>query len=306
MNRGKPGSEKRGAAAGEVQPSAGRTGNGHRPSAGGAVAARLASWMVIFLLLLSCSAADLRDSRLPTEGERESAEREARRIFARVLDRMGATGDNSGSARLAVEGMDIWYSTPLRWLTPLASNRQSFDAIIGPGSRDVLYRFRNGPSETRRIGTDDRGTFVDDGSGRRYGDDGTVRLYVLPLRWYLEWPASLAKSPILAYAGPFEKNGTVYDVIFAASDTAADLSTSDHYRIYVRRDTALVDYIEFTMRDLAAFYRGALHYDDYREVSGRLLPFRIGVGDSVDDADFVHEFRYESIRLLESSPQGRD
>lgn len=227
-------------------------------------------------------------------GDDESSE--AARIYAGALEKMGAGGSGAPIPVLILDGTDTWHSTLIRWLTPATERQQQFTAEFGPGGCDVRFRYRNGKRLNTLIGIDSNGTFVEDDDGRRYRSDKGKRLYLLPLRRYVEWPVSLANSPLLAYVGTRQVAGNLYDVIFAATGIPGDPSVHDHYRIYINRTTGVVDYIAFTLRELMPSYSGALHYRDYRAVNGRQLPFYIGVADTVDDDAFVHEFRFESIR----------
>ena len=76
---------------------------------------------------------------------------------------------------------------------------------------------------------------------------------------------------------------------------------ADQYVVYINRTTGRIDKVNYTIREFARFATGAIHYVDFRDVDGVLIPLRQYITSDVDDdyEDNIHliEIDAETIRV---------
>lgn len=256
------------------------------------------------LLLAGCQLADLRPDMKTADDPIAGRSPDAVALYLAALERMGGgAGHAVAPPAMSLTGEDRWHVSVLRWLTPLTDSLQQFRFHSRPEKPEILYQFTNGGRSGEIIGIDALGTFEEDAhGGRRYRDSSSIRLYLEPMKNYVEWPISLFNSPVLVAAGHRVINGDIHDILFASSSSGAPSKVHDQYRLYIHRESKRVAFIEFTLRALWPSYKGALHYGDFRHIGGIVLPFRIAVSGSVDDTEFVHTFVFDHIELISSRP----
>jgi hypothetical protein len=251
------------------------------------------------LLVAGCRPADLRPDENAAGGPIAGRSPEAIAVYLDALGQMGVAGPVVAPPTISLTGVDLWHVSFFRWLTPLTESPQQFRFHSRPGEPLILFQFTSGRRTGETIGIDARGTFEGEGRGgrRSYKDSSSIRLYLEPMKNYLEWPISLFNSPVLVPDAPRVINDEIHEVLFASSGSGDPSKTHDHYRIFIHRESKRVAFIEFTLRALWPSYKGALHYGDFRHIDGFVFPFRIAVSDSVEDRDFVHTFVFDHIEV---------
>ncbi len=95
-----------------------------------------------------------------------------------------------------------------------------------------------------------------------------------------------------------EINNIPYWIVYTFEGSVEKLDQHDQYLIYINAQNNRIDYVEFTMRDLMKSYKGVVHYKNHKTVQGILMPFWIGIADSIFQPNFDHYFTVESIEFL--------
>lgn len=97
-------------------------------------------------------------------------------------------------------------------------------------------------------------------------------------QYFFELLDRLKKAPIISYAGEKEFRGQHYDQVFVSWETPAPHQQHDQYVLWINRESGLLDYAVYTLRDnylklpgSKAFY-GSIQYKDWRSVAGILIP----------------------------------
>ena len=65
--------------------------------------------------------------------------------------------------------------------------------------------------------------------------------------------------------------------------------------LWINRSTGQLDFLQYTVRDMFPFVTGIMHYGDFKEAGGLLLPHRLTAVKGLETEDFVHEMRVASI-----------
>ena len=257
------------------------------------------SMLLISSLLSNCRLSDLRTENILSAENPSSLAASARKIYQHSLAERGGFAAFRTVRQKILIGTDKWHSTWVRWLTPVTEAQQQFQATFQTDPYELEYRFLNGKRQDEIIGVDLNGTYVLAEGKRQYEDSSRIRLYLQPLRDYFEWPFTLFESPVLLYGGKKNINGRPYELIFATTGEPSPSNDQDQFLLYINAQTGTVDYLEFTLRELASFYRGALHYREFKIVNGLTVPAVIAVCDTVEDETPVHTIELSDIRFTQ-------
>jgi hypothetical protein len=92
----------------------------------------------------------------------------------------------------------------------------------------------------------------------------------------------------------------VHDLVLASWGTAEPQQRVDQYVLWISRDTGLIDYVAYTVRDMGKRMAGGMRYEDFRRVDGITMPFRMTAGKP-DGNDMMHRFQVSSIEFLARS-----
>ncbi|ACN13266.1 hypothetical protein HRM2_01440 [Desulforapulum autotrophicum HRM2] len=254
--------------------------------------------MGIMLLILSgCSTANLNSPERRQDFKPLGGDVSIQQLQGEVLQTMDPLGRYQKHSAMEVTGTDVWESTIIRWLTPLDENTQQFHARLGLSRQQIEFTFLNGEKKGQTIGFDGK-SYERTGTRKRHRKSASISLYLGPLQCYLEWHQTLMRHPALTLVGTTEINTIPYRVVYATQGPPTrDLAEYDQYLIYINTRTNRIDYVEFTLRKLSRSYRGVVHYRDYKQVQGMLMPFWIGIGSDLAGPDFDHYFVIDHIEF---------
>ena len=80
------------------------------------------------------------------------------------------------------------------------------------------------------------------------------------------------------------------------------VSDIDQYIVWIDKDTRLIEFAEYTVRKQFKFVKAAIHFAEYRDVQGVMVPFRMTitsepkVATSIIGTDkYLHEMRLENV-----------
>ncbi|MGW8208588.1 MAG: DUF6503 family protein [Syntrophobacteria bacterium] len=252
------------------------------------------------IVAMGCSNADLSTNKLKNPDTQPDLREKAITIFDKSLNARGGYDTYRSFDSVHLKGTDLWYSSLVRFFTPVTEQEQKFEVVLSTAGDEINYLFLNGKRKGQYIGVKNGKTYRAINQEREFADSSKIRLYLEPLRDYFQWPYKLYESPVLLYAGEKNIDNGAYYLLFASSGGVVASPEHDQYVIYINQQTYHVDYIDFTLRSLFDSYRGTLHYRDLRTVQGLMVPFFIGVSDEVENKDFVHQFRFSEMLFITS------
>jgi hypothetical protein len=252
------------------------------------------------IVAMGCSTADLSTNKLKNPDTQPDLREKAITIFDKSLNARGGYDTYRSFDSVHLKGTDLWYSSLVRFFTPVTEQEQKFEVLFSTAGDEINYLFLNGKRKGQYIGVKNGKTYRAINQEREFADSSKIRLYLEPLRDYFQWPYKLYESPVLLYAGEKNIDNEAYYLLFASSGGVVASPEHDQYVIYINQQTYHVDYIDFTLRSLFESYKGTLHYRDLRTVQGLMVPFFIGVSDEVENKDFVHQFRFSEMLFITS------
>jgi len=111
--------------------------------------------------------------------------------------------------------------------------------------------------------------------------------FILPtMHYFAEFPYRMQEAPVVLDAGPVELNGVRYQTLFVTWEDTKPRAEWDQYVLYINPDTGLIDKAHYTVREIARFVSGTMHFEDYRLVDGAWMSHAMIVtaepGDPLD------------------------
>jgi hypothetical protein len=115
--------------------------------------------------------------------------------------------------------------------------------------------------------------------------DRAISFYLPTLQYFNELPFRLRQAPVVLDAGVARHRGRGYDRVFVTWGGAEPRPEHDQYVLWIDQETGLLRMVRYTLRDgvawlppvQAALFRsvmlGTMHYEDYREAGGVMVPF---------------------------------
>jgi len=131
-----------------------------------------------------------------------------------------------------------------------------------------------------------------------FEQDDTVKFWLPTIQYFMELPFRIVEADVVEYAGARSHAGHTYDLVYATWGTAEPQDDIDQYVLWINRESGMLDYIRYTVRDMGKFIEGTMHCEDFRQVGGLTFPFRMSVGGTVEEPETMHRFDLESVELL--------
>ena len=254
--------------------------------------------ILLFLILTGCSTSNLISEDRRQEWGALQSEKSIQQLQQEVLRQIDPFNRYQRGKIMRVTASDTWNSTLIRWMTPLDRDIQKFQARLALYHQGIEYTFLNGEKKEQIIGFDGK-SYEYVKNEKRYTESAGSSLYLGPLQSYLEWCQTLMRHPTQKLLGMREINSIPYWIVYTVEGSDEKLDQHDQYLIYINAQNSQIDYVEFTMRDLMKSYKGVVHYKNHKMVQGILMPFWIGIADSIFQPDFDHYF---TIELIEFHP----
>jgi hypothetical protein len=175
-------------------------------------------------------------------------------------------------------------------LATLWSATQAFDVQLAVRDSVVRVRFASGPRDRETVGIKgDLAYRIGESGALEFERDACTEDYLRSLRAALVLPLRLAILSEAADASAFAAGertlgGKSYDLVLVTERAPYDTSGADEqYVLWIERTSGRVEWLERTDRRRSRRAYEVLHYLDYRDVQGVLLPARIERVGSVGD-----------------------
>lgn len=235
-----------------------------------------------FALGLGTGHADLRTEtvRYPAP----DSERRGRELLDGLAERHGLTAWKR-HVTMEVLGRDSWPGGGPWW--PDATQRFRTQALLGTfTSRAELL---DGPARDEVWGIQAWAPYKKKAGGTvptfLSQTDRAITFYLPTLQYFNELPFRLRSAPVVRDAGDSRHRGRRYQRVLVTWGTPEPRPDHDQYVLWIDRETGLLSMVRYTLRDglawmppgQARLFRsvmlGTMHYEDYRDVDGVMVPF---------------------------------
>jgi len=241
-------------------------------------------WGLLALGLLSalgvkCHLARPSDIR-PPELAFDSVHAERGRL---LIDRLQASHggiDSWRSHRIALFQMQATWGFPFSLHAGWPENPQRFRLRTELGRDRAAVQLTHGPM-----------------TGRWFGDDGAYLWKRRVKDYWFGLPFRISEADVLLDAGSVDVDGVTYDRVFASWDDGSPSERYDQYLLYIDRDTGLLRFVVFTLRDVEPGLVSNARFDWYFEESGIQVPQlqTVRMGRRPGRGLWVHHNLYEWV-----------
>lgn len=250
-------------------------------------------FQLLFLtLLLTNSCADLRTK----VAKKNIDEAKARRL----LKEMGVAHGIQNWDKMAtytVEFEDQFYGKIGKKANPFSDSLTTFELSYVQKSFDGRMSFTNGQESGKTWGIQSWNTYEFNESGEAiFVKNDDAYFWVPTYQYFIEFPLRIQEATAVNYAGEQTINGKVCEGILASWETTKPQKKIDQYLIWIDKDTKRICKLEYTIREVMSFIKGAVYFNDYVDYNGILLPSNLPVESNLIKDGYMHIMRIKSFR----------
>ena len=246
------------------------------------------------LLLTGCSTTNL----LPKDfAPTDVTQMQGKALLLKSMQRRDPKDHWSQLTFMKVIAKDEWRSQTARLFTPIPQEEQQIQFAFNLQNDEAFLKFIDGDQAGKIIGIERGVTYFLAKGKRQEKSSRRVDSYLPPVKNYFLWPQTLHKLHNITYLGEAEHGLRHYYKILATNNEDFAAEPDDQYILWVNQQTLHIEYIEFTLKELSASYRGLVQYREYRDVDGVLLPHEIILLDGMDTLSYSHKFYVQILTL---------
>ena len=272
---------------------------------------KAAALVLILLILSSCAPADIRNRQVREHGQAQASFVQGRKLLLQAAERHGLVAWKAFRTARFVS-VDEWtgFAGLFTGWWPVQEQRFKFDTLLGTFTSRV--ELLDGPNAGEVMGVQSWRGYGAPGAGARVepAEDG-LRIFYLPtLQYFAELPFRILSAQYITYGGERELNGSTYQLIYASWGSLGANPEHDQYELWINKETLLVEKCFYTVRDAFKGAVGTIHFDDYREVQGVMVPFLQTVTLASPEStlypvknNFFHQMRLESAGFDSFPPE---
>ncbi len=266
--------------------------------------AQLIAPVLLGAVVLGGCMADLRRGDLRSGTASETNIRKGRELVSAAVEKHGGRIAWEKNKGVHVRMRDTWKGLIGRLANPWPLAVVNADMSWTRGTYSTRVTFRQGELKGTVWGLKNMKTYQVDTKGKvAYKENQDQRFIITALLYLTELPFRLpAEATRIAYMGREKVAGKQYDLVMMTwGKDFAPSSKHDQYVLWIGAKSGLVEKSFYTVRDIAGFAVGCMHYDDYRKVDGILFPYVQTVTSSCKQEDYrkdyLHQVIVESVRF---------
>jgi hypothetical protein len=231
--------------------------------------------LVLAAYFLTHSLTDIRTEEMLQERVTTATMEKGRAILAAAMEAHGGLERWKQYQMAEVTMTDEWPNLLFRaMMMPWEQNKQLMKAHYLLGADVSRVEFLDGPNKEEIWGIQNWATYKQKpGEQVRFAEDGDIKFYLPTAEYFFELPFRVPFAGIVSHAGERSLDGTQYDLVFASWNSAEPQEKLDQYIIWVNKQTKLIDFVRYTVREKGGFMSAFRQFEDYRTVQGIQVPF---------------------------------
>jgi len=191
-----------------------------------------------------------------------------------------------------VELEDVFMGSIGQMSHPYSEDTILLSLIYIPNTFDGRLEFLSGLREGTRWGIQSWKTYIDsERKGFRFRESDEITFWLPTYQYFIEFPMRIQNANALNYAGEKEINGKICEGVLASWNTTAPQYHTDQYLIWLDKETKRIAKLEYTIREMTNFIRGAVYFNDYKDFDGILLPTSLPVESNLVEDEILHEMK---------------
>lgn len=235
---------------------------------------------------------------MPTAAETPTREVSGRALLREVDAARGARWQEARTVSFRLH--DEWKGMAAL-MSPWGSAVVDGDVALRVGSFDSRIAFAGGDHAGQVWGLQSFQSWsTTAGSTPIFKDNSNARFILSALHYFAELEGRAAGAPVVVELSPEAVNGVDYRRVFFAWSVEPS-ETSDQFIAYVHPTEKRIEHVKYTVRDMAPFLTGTMHFGGFVVVDGGRFATQQTVtaepADNIDD--FMHRVTVvpESIRF---------
>ena len=230
--------------------------------------------ILITLLLVALTTGCLKDIRPDRiEGATEpNAEMKGRAL----LDRAAKTQGVENFRRHPTYQMvihDEWKGFVARAGNPWPQSEVDVRLSYRTNSFDGRAEFLSGKKSGATWGLQAWRTYeIEPGGDATFKKNNDAKFIIPAIQYLTEFVFRDHRDKVVSYAGATVIDGSTYERVYVTWGSMEPSKQHDQYVAYIDQKTGMLSKLEYTIREFASFVQGTVHYDDFREIDGVLLP----------------------------------
>lgn len=197
---------------------------------------------------------------------------------------------------------DTWHGL-MGMMQPWPEDGQRLELALLNGRDNGRLTHLGGPSDGLVWGIQNWVTWQQPKGGEPvYAPDDDVKFWVPTISYFVELPFRLPEAEIAVYAGDETIFGRPHARVYVTWGTAEPQDEIDQYVVYIDRETHLVGTVFYTVRDMMSGVTGAMRYEDYRDVDGLKVAFKMTSTETPTASTVIHRMVIEEGRFGVGKP----
>ncbi|MBL4625818.1 MAG: hypothetical protein JKY42_11875, partial [Flavobacteriales bacterium] len=160
-------------------------------------------------------------------------------------------------------------------LWPQKNSNMTFKYV--PNTFDGQVKFKDGETKGKIAGLQSWQYYEnEDNTDANFDVENNVRFSfgMAAFQYFTELVGRMNNAEIIRYAGEKEFNGNVYEMVYVTWKSEEPRDNVDQYLLYINKQTSMLDYASYTLRDNyldipgAGMMYGTIGFSDYKEIDG--------------------------------------
>ncbi len=187
---------------------------------------------------------------------------------------------------------------------PWKKNAELMELSYLIGTADSRLTFLEGKQEGEVWGIQHWATYTEEAGGTaQFKQQKKLKFWLPTIQYFMEMPFAIQSAALVQYAGETSVNDTTYDLVFCSWGQTAPQKKIDQYLLWINQETKLLDYAQYSIRDLAGFLKGAMHFEDYRTIGGVQVSFKQTASSMPGDKKYLHRYLLDSCTFNDITNQ---
>jgi hypothetical protein len=270
---------------------------------------RTRNLFLVFALCLLCgctSLSDIRTEYVKKNGASRGSIERGKKLLAEVEEATGGKEHWLKLKTMQVDFSDEWpgffarvFGSPwndkvqaLR-LHSLLGGDNGFLELLDEKSNEKVWGLQNWMAYERKSLT----------APAVFNENKDIRFWIPTIKYFLEFPFRISEAQIVTYAGETTDDSKTFELVFATWETFEPNSKFDQYLLWINSETKLIERIQYTVRDIFGFVKGAMLFQDYQTVNGITFPMLLKSVDNFSkDPANLHTFKVEKVQFNVNYP----
>lgn len=237
---------------------------------------KLAVLALTVVLAIGCRS-DIRTKYVKSEQQSPSSEAKGKALLDAAWKAQGLDKLNNHKV-YSFHGHDVWRGVlgSVGKVWPGKDIHMDFKYEIG--SFDGQVKYQSGKKKGHINGLQNWKYYEIESDTNFTKPNSRVQFGLTAFQYFVEMVDRLRQAPIIVYAGEDEFKGKSYDLVFCTWNTLKPHKEADQYIAWINKETGLIDYTQYTIRENylhmpgAHIFYGGVEFANLKSVDGILIP----------------------------------